>query len=147
MAQMLITPVIDDFVKRLTVDQRDPYRHSKFQSKLARWQFNNKNYLAAYISILEAIVTYNVEAYQCWLGQAIDVYDKAEREAIKEKLRDYDETTIRREWKDLSREVSIKRNALAHNTRKEFGQRKENVTQSFIDSLKNFLGRYDNLTR
>lgn len=145
MAQMLITPVIGDFVRRLTVDQNHPYRHSKFQSKLARWQFNNKNYLAAYISILEAIVTYNVEAYQYWTGQDIDVYDKVERDAIKDKLKDYSETTISKEWKNLSREVSIKRNALAHNTKKELGPKKSNVTQSFVDSLKVFLGRYDQL--
>ncbi|MBO7313158.1 MAG: TIGR02221 family CRISPR-associated protein [Alistipes sp.] len=147
MAQMLITPVIEDFVKRLTVEQKDPYRHSKFQSKLARWQFNNKNYLAAYISILEAIVTYHVEAYQCWSGQNIDVYDKIERDAIKDKLKNYNETTISKEWKNLSREVSIKRNALAHNTKREFGPKTVNVTQSFIDNLEVFLGRYDNLTK
>jgi hypothetical protein len=114
---------------------------------LARWQFNNKNYLAAYISILEAIVTYHVEAYQCWSGQNIDVYDKIERDAIKDKLKNYNETTISKEWKNLSREVSIKRNALAHNTKREFGPRTVNVTQSFIDNLEVFLGRYDNLTK
>lgn len=147
MAQMLIVPVVGDFVRRLTVDQSSPYRHSMFQAKLARWQFNNKNYLAAYISLSEAIVTYNAEAYQVWTGQEIDVYDMAEREAVKEKLKKTSETTISPEWKKLSREVSVKRNALAHNTKKEYGPKKVNVTQSFIDSLKTFLGRYDQLTK
>lgn len=146
-AQMLITPVIGDFVSRLTVRPDDPHRHSKFQSKLARWQYNNKNYLAAYISLLEAIITYNAEAYQIRSGNQIDVYNIYEREAVKEKLRNYNEMTINVGWKHLSREVSTKRNALAHNTRIEGGHNNQgaSVSQEFIDSLSEFLGRYEQL--
>ncbi|MBQ9146217.1 MAG: TIGR02221 family CRISPR-associated protein [Rikenellaceae bacterium] len=145
MARMLIVPIIGDFVQRLSVDEKSPYRHSKFQSKLARWQFNNKNYLAAYISLQEAIITYHAEAYQVESGVDIDVYDKNKRDAIKDKLNDRNDMSISKEWKKLSRNVSLKRNALAHNTKKEYGPKKINVTQSFIDSLKSFLGSYERL--
>ena len=145
-AQMLIPPVIGDFVKRLSVDINNPYRHSKFQNKLARWQFNNKNYLASYISLTEAIITYLAEQYQERMEVDIDVYDKDERDAIKDKIKGT-QICISQQWKELYRKVSFKRNALAHNLKKDPKNPQSGITQSFIDSLKNYLGEYDKLVQ
>lgn len=146
MAGMVIQPVIADFVRRLSVDQTGDYKHSKFQSKLARWQFNNKSYLAAYISLTEAIITYLAEDYSRDMGLDIDVFDKDEREAIKDKIKNRNELSIAKEWKVLYADVSYKRNALAHNLRTDgVGRRSNNVTEAFVVSLRNFLGRYDQL--
>lgn len=147
MAGIVIQPVIADFVRRLSVDRTGDYKHSKFQSKLARWQFNNKNYLAAYISLTESIITYLAEDYSRDMGLDIDVFDKDERDVIKDKIKNRNELSIAKEWKVLYADVSYKRNALAHNLRIDgVGRRNNNVTETFVVSLRNFLGRYDQLT-
>lgn len=145
LARQIIPPVINDFVRRLNVDANSPHQHSKFQSKLARWQFNNHNYLAAYISILEAIITYLAEEYSDRIGVDIDVYDKDEREEIKKKIKNRADISIDERWKRLYRDVSGKRNMLAHNIRRETQRGNKSVAEHFIDSLRDFLGRYDQL--
>jgi hypothetical protein len=80
------------------------------------------------------------------MGLDIDVFDKDEREAIKDKIKNRNELSIAKEWKVLYADVSYKRNALAHNLRTDgVGRRSNNATEAFVVSLRNFLGRYDQL--
>lgn len=75
-AQMTISPVVKDFISRLGRFNCN----SEFQYKLAVWHKDKHNYSAAYLTLVEAIITYVCE--QCKYNDS----DKNERELAKNKL-------------------------------------------------------------
>lgn len=146
-ADMIITPVIRDFAQRLSIDQGHPYRHSQFQSKLARWQFNNHNYLASYISLTEAIITYWCEKRNELSEDEADVFNREYREETKKLIRDETYVYINDDWKNLFSDISKMRNALAHNLPKNTGKKLISISKEYIGALHKFLGRYDMLCK
>lgn len=138
-AQMVITPVIGRFLDRMNIRRDNPHGHSDFQYHLACWQNDNRNYVAAYISLNEAIVTRACEQ------TGIDPLEYDNREGMKEEFRN-----LRRgggSCRDLKplaylyKDVSLKRNAIAHNMRGSADN-----PQSMIRDLAGYLDKYRDLT-
>ena len=82
-AKMSIQPIVEEFLKEclpITTSKS----HALFQYRLAKWHNSKKNYCAAYITLLEGIITWLCED----LG--LDSMDKDTREFVKSILkRDY----------------------------------------------------------
>jgi CRISPR-associated Csx2 family protein len=57
MPKLILSQVIDDFTSNFKQQDKD----SVFQFKLAKWQFKHKNYVSAYLSLFESIVTFACE--------------------------------------------------------------------------------------
>src|SRR5574344_313241 len=51
--KMILSQVVDDFISNFNQKDKD----SVFQFKLAKWQFKHKNYVSAYLTLFESIVT------------------------------------------------------------------------------------------
>lgn len=136
MARMIISPVVSDFIERLRIDPNSKHRHSDFQYKLALWQRSNHNYLAAYISLTEAIITRLCEHCD-W----DDPYQKDARDNIKVNIRNG--VNINTGWGELYRDVSWRRNALAHNTM-TYG-RISTTPDRMVADLPNLIRRYEEL--
>lgn len=138
MARMIISPVVSDFIERLSIDPDSKHRHSDFQYKLALWQRNNHNYAAAYISLTEAIIT-----RLCESDGYDDPYQKDARDNIKIKIKEgyYMYTG----WDELYRNVSWRRNALAHNTMTD--GRISTAPDRMVADLPNLIRRYEVLAR
>jgi len=58
MPQLIITPIIENFIKKFRFSEKQQYR---FQFNVAQWQLEHKNYAASYISLTESIITYICE--------------------------------------------------------------------------------------
>lgn len=102
--EMIIPSTIEGFVKEFS----NITRHSVFELKLAEWQAKHHNYTAAYISLIESIVT-----YVCELND-LDDSDFDEREHAKDIIRGKcsgkcDQVVSQNFWK-----YNRKRNSLAH---------------------------------
>lgn len=146
MARMIISPVVRDFITRLTVDPNSVHKHSEFQYKLALWQRNNHNYLAAAIALTESIITRIAEIFQNTPSIANiliydnitinDVYDHDVRDKIKGLM--WDEQYKVRRWAilytDIARNV---RNPLAHCTNSRF------TPSKMIEKLAEYKRQYD----
>lgn len=148
-AQMVISPVIENFIKQLNIKADDPYRHSNFQYHLACWQYDNHNYAAAYISLNEAIVTRACEE------DGRDPLDYGRRESMKHLFgilrqpEDHKSDAKKRieaiiadkanltAYAYLFKEVSSNRNAIAHNRRGDADN-----PQRMIEDLANYLNKY-----
>ena len=148
-AQMVISPVIENFIKQLNIKADDPYRHSNFQYHLACWQYDNHNYAAAYISLNEAIVTRACEE------DGRNPLDYGRRESMKHLFgilrqpEDHKSDAKKRieaiiadkanltAYAYLFKEVSSNRNAIAHNRRGDADN-----PQRMIEDLANYLNKY-----
>ncbi|MBD5357743.1 MAG: TIGR02221 family CRISPR-associated protein [Bacteroides sp.] len=75
-AKMTISPVVKEFIQSIGSFSST----SEFQYKLAKWHRDKHNYYAAYLTLVEAIITYVCE--ECSLAEN----DKDERENAKERL-------------------------------------------------------------
>jgi len=110
LAGMVITPTVNEFVKRF-VNIR---KQSVFQLRLAEWQFQHLNYASAYISAIEAIISYVCEINE------LDINDYNKREDAKEILRSNhisEGTNCPDELhgqKGIFQKMNKNRNALAH---------------------------------
>lgn len=101
-AKMTITPVVKDFIHAIGNFKST----SEFQYKLAKWHRDKHNYYAAYLTLVEAIVTYGCEI--CRFNDT----SKIERDKIKGKLSSDDNN-----FKELSEIYCLlneNRNSLAH---------------------------------
>lgn len=126
LAKRIITPVVQDFISRLTVDPESAFPHSDFQFQLALWQRNNHNYLAAYASLTEAIVTRYLEKYN-----EDNLFNYAKREDVKQNL----DGRYKLYW-----EVAKIRNSLVHCTDNVNG-----IPKELIDKLSKYINRYKQL--
>ena len=102
---LIITPIVNRFIA-----QFDNIRTlSLFQLRLAKWQFEHHNYTAAYISVIESIITYTCEINnEDWQKREI-------RENAKEALRKQNNTwKVQGELTNIYRETNHIRNSLAH---------------------------------
>jgi CRISPR-associated Csx2 family protein len=134
-ANLVVKPVVSDFLRQVPIPRKDdPHRHSNFQYQLARWQCDNYDYAAAYISLNEAIVTRACEALEQ------DPVDYDSRERVKEQLRKRGTEQIEalKEYATLGKKVSQKRNAIAHQIRDQ----KQMGTAGMISALRKFLRQY-----
>lgn len=126
LAKRIITPVVQDFISRLTVEADSAFPHSDFQFRLALWQRNNHNYLAAYASLTEAIVTRYLEKYN-----EDNIFNYSKREDVKQNL----DGRYTLYW-----DVARIRNSLVHCTDNVSGTPKE-----LIDKLGKYINRYKHL--
>ena len=102
---LIITPIVNRFIA-----QFDNIRTlSLFQLRLAKWQFEHHNYTAAYISVIESIITYTCEINnKDWQKREI-------REEAKDALRKQNNTwRVQGELTNIFRETNHIRNSLAH---------------------------------
>ena len=143
MAKMIITPVVKDFCKQLNVLVDSITPHSDFQYKLACWQYSKDNYLAAYTSLFEAIVTRFCEE-ECRDGSiSYEHCDYKMRQKIQNKYFYTEDEKIKsqvRTWSTLFHKVREVRNALAHNADTEL------TPAIMIQKLGSFLDRYGELS-
>ncbi len=75
--QLIIQPVINSFINKFANVQK----HAVFQLRLAEWQCSVQNYASAYLSVVEAIVSFVCEM------NGLDEFNKDDREAAKKILR------------------------------------------------------------
>ena len=102
---LIITPIVNRFIA-----QFDNIRTlALFQLRLAKWQFEHHNYTAAYISVIESIITYTCEINnKDWQKREI-------REEAKDALRKQNNTwRVQGELTNIFRETNHIRNSLAH---------------------------------
>lgn len=101
MAQMIISPVVTDFVRSI-----GPYKSSsEFQFKLARWHRDKHNYASSCLTLIEAIITYVCE--KCHFAESL----KEERDLAKGKILDDEKY---RAIKNIYIPLNSIRNCLAH---------------------------------
>ena len=102
---LIITPIVNSFITRFG----NIKSHAVFQLQLAKWQYEHHNYTAAYISLIESIITYICDVN----GKDWDDYNM--REEAKKALKSSKST-----WKvddqltQIFREMNKVRNSLAH---------------------------------
>ena len=102
---LIITPIVNRFIA-----QFDKIRTlSLFQLRLAKWQFEHHNYTAAYISVIESIITYICEVNNK------DWQDYKIREEAKTAIRKPNNTwRVQGELTKIFCETNHIRNCLAH---------------------------------
>ena len=76
-ARLTVAPVVENFRKAIGNAPTD----SEFQYKLAKWQATKHNYLAAYITLSESLITYICEC------AGLDIKKMSDRETAKKFLR------------------------------------------------------------
>lgn len=74
LAQLIISPVIRDFVDTFRVKASQRYPQAHFQLKLADWQFRHKKFAQAYLTSHDAMISYVCEKN----GIAWDDYENRE---------------------------------------------------------------------
>lgn len=103
-ARLIVEPILTDFVKEFKSCD-DPH----FQFKLAKWQFNHKNYLSSYASLVESCVTLvcSIEEYDWTIMQKREEAKEIIRGKVKGKI---DYSALKKEFK----RINNIRNALIH---------------------------------
>lgn len=130
LAEMIVKPVIKDFVKNFQKIDDDP---AMFQLKLAEWQYKHMNYASALISLQESILTYAcmVTKHNC--------EDKDDRNQVKDQI--FKKNPLPEDLKKVYSEITAMRNVVAHALDKEFSAAK------IIDTIRTSLliaGKYIN---
>ena len=126
-AKMTVSPVVKDFIKSIGSFNST----SEFQYKLAKWQRDKHNYYAAYLTAVEAIVSYVCE--KCLFNEN----EKSDREKAKHNI----DTDPRFEKiKDIYHTINNIRNCLAHSLDiTEKNDMIKKILNSAIDALKNII--------
>ena len=143
-AQMVVTPVIQEFLNQVQPQKTDneQYGHSTFQYRLACWHKNKCNYLAAYISLTESIVSRACEELN------VDPIIHENRDYVKGVWWD---NFVSRRCAQMYNDVSKIRHALAHSIdvkiqtpqeRKLNKFKKPTNAREMIDSLCYYLNQY-----
>lgn len=100
-AKMTVAPVVKEFISSIGKFRST----SEFQYKLAKWHRDKHNYFAAYLTLVEAIVTYVCEV--C----LFDDTSETDRNEAKKKLRNNDNFN---ELSEIYTNLNRTRNYLAH---------------------------------
>lgn len=151
-AQMVITPVINDFLASVQLKRGDnpQYAHSTFQYRLACWHQKKRNYLAAYISLTEAILSRACET------QRLAPEDRTNREGDTSIKSFWWNTSGLKAYAKLYKDVSSVRHSLAHSIEVSVAEqnerqnptnrlRKPKNPQEMIASLDYFINQYETL--
>ena len=77
--QLTINPVVEDFIKKFPSNEK---KHSVFQLKVARWQFDHRKYAQSLLTITEAIITYVCELNPRKLNWEILDHRKVAKEVL-----------------------------------------------------------------
>ena len=126
---LIITPIVNAFLDKFEKIKS----HSLFQLRLAEWQCEHRNYTAAYISMLESIVTFACESnHRDW-----EDYDT--REEAKAALRRTGSSwKINHQLCKVFRETNHIRNSLAHSLETEI--KYDKMIRLLNDNLKTLTG-------
>ena len=125
-AEITVRPVIGNITRMLS----NAGSHSEFQFSLANWHYSIHNYSSAYITLVEAIITYVCEQ------EGLDYSDKNLRDTAKDTLmnnRDY------HELKQIYEPVNRNRKRIAHSI--AYSSQKQNIGEmikTLEDNLKKF---------
>lgn len=106
MAQMLIPPIVGNFTKQFL----NASKQSVFQYRLARWQFGQRRYAPAYLSLLEAIVTKVCEDSRGYSCENIDHRNLAKQNLASKSS----EMRVPAVLSDVYRYIRGIRNGIAH---------------------------------
>ncbi len=142
--QMVVTPVIREFLNQVQPRRTDneQYSHSTFQYRLACWHNNKCNYLAAYISLTESILSRACEELN------VDPIIHENRDYVKGV---WWENNVSRKCAQMYNDVSKIRHALAHSIDVKIQQPQERKLNKFkkptnaremIESLCYYLNQY-----
>ena len=131
--KMIINPLVDNFVAQFRASRND--RDSVFQLKVARWQFNNRKYAQAFLTLTEAIISYVCEV------NGLDASLRDNREEAKKALwfRSYSPLSCEPTIKTLYNDVYKLRNATAH------AVETDNSTREMIKKLKDSLTEFEKI--
>lgn len=126
-AQMTVAPVVKEFIKTIGKFEST----SEFQYKLAKWHRDKHNYYAAYLTLIEAIVSYACE--QCYFNETDkDNRDEAKKLIVTNQKFDY--------LKPIYRQVNNIRAHLAHAMEiRENNDQIKKVLNEAIDELKEVI--------
>ena len=129
---LIITPIVNRFIAQFGNIQS----LSLFQFRLAKWQFEHHNYTAAYISVIESIITYTCEINNK------DLQNFEIREEAKSALRQPNSTwKIEGELTKIFCETNRIRNSLAHSIETDTNHNK------MIQKLKENLSTLSNIIK
>lgn len=106
---MIIRPIADKFAEKFSKAKR----HSLFQLRLARWQYEHYNFSSAYITLQEALITYVCEQNRR------DPLDKQMREEAKNSLFGKGNDKFVTEISTAYKSINKIRNSLAHSIKTE----------------------------
>ena len=106
---MIIRPIADKFAEKFSKAKR----HSLFQLRLARWQYEHYNFSSAYITLQEALITYVCEQNRR------DPLDKQMREETKNSLFGKGNDKFVTEISTAYKSINKIRNSLAHSIKTE----------------------------
>ena len=147
--QKVIPQVVNKYIETVTIDPKGDHITSDFQYKIAIWQQKRHNYLAAYSSLSEAVVTrcgelilrYNVN--NDIINETVKSYSF--REAVKEYLKNTlrysgpnSQKNVLKKWAILWDNVKNTRNALVH------AFEIQTTPKQLLDELKSAIKTYTN---
>lgn len=118
----ILPRVIDSFIDRLKLSGNGA---SAFQYQLAKWHFENKNYISSYLLLTECVVTKVCEL------QKLNWKNKDDRKKAQNLM--FNEPIYKR-FKKLFNQINLRRNELVHANEKSFG-----ATASLIHKLEKLL--------
>lgn len=129
--ELIIKPVVDDFIGKFANIQK----HSVFQLRLAQWQCDVKNYASAYLSVVEAIVSYVCEI------NGLDEYDREVRDMAKGILRSKQNIGICPDkLQDIYKKLNGIRISVAHSIeRTESGSEMIRILKDSLKELKKII--------
>lgn len=130
-ARMTVAPVISDFIKRFGVSQSD----SELQFKLASWHAAKHRYAAAYLALVESIITYVCEKNN------LNYFDPNERNLAKGKIQNDSEYDY---LKTIYRDTNNVRKAIAHTLQSDEGMVMNNkyYIENLIQNIKKLKSIY-----
>ena len=127
LAEMVVKPVVDDFLRSFNVVKG---KHSLFQFRIARWQFEHRNYGSALLSLQESILTYICEQ------EGMEWKDMNNRKKAKESLNLNMYPELQCYW-----QIKKMRNCVAHSLKTERN------AESMIVKLRKSLNRLEKVIK
>ena len=111
--KLIISPVVSQFVEAFRVKDED-HRQSRFQFKLAEWQYHHKKFAQAYLTSNDALISYVCESN----GMPWDDFDCRElaKAALKGKT-EGNTLAVTQEMRQWFKKHNNRRNGIAHTTR------------------------------
>ena len=128
---MIIRPIADKFAEKFSKAKR----HSLFQLRLAKWQYEHYNFSSAYITLQEALITYVCEQNKR------DPLEKQMREEVKKSLIGRGKDKFVSEIATAYKSINEIRNSLAHSIKTE-----KRYTE-MINTLKEQLAIVENIIK
>ncbi len=135
-ADLVVKPIVNDYVERFYGQMTD----SAFQFRVAKWQFEHRNYASAFLALIESVISYVCES------QSLDENDIDCRERAKRILR-YKENPVK-QINDLKvlrssfNRTNSFRNSVAH----QVVNGRDNA-RDVVDVLQNVINKLEDIIK